>query len=103
MLGTEVVWHPESPNEICVYTTNNDFYLLSTDCFTMKVLLTLVSSLTVYMTSYIYVALFYSCKNSCYQRTLTCINNKMKGKCTWRTLKREKLRLFLTHPNYNKK
>ena len=31
MLGTEVVWHPESQNGICVYTTNNDFYLLSTD------------------------------------------------------------------------
>lgn len=41
MLGTEVVWHPESQNEICVYTTNDDFYLLSTDWFTMKVLLTL--------------------------------------------------------------
>lgn len=25
MLGTEVVWHPESQNGICVYTTNNDF------------------------------------------------------------------------------
>lgn len=37
MLGTEVVRHPESPNEICVYTTNNDVYLLSIDCFTMKV------------------------------------------------------------------
>lgn len=36
MLGTEVVWHPESQNEICVYTTNNDFYLLSTDWFTMS-------------------------------------------------------------------
>lgn len=83
MLGTEVVWHPESQNGICVFTTNNDFYLLSTDWFTMKVLLTLViSSLTVYMTSYIYLVLFYSCKNSCYQRTLTCINNKMKEKCT---------------------
>lgn len=42
MLGTEVVWHPESQNGICVYTTNNDFYLLSTDWFTMKVLLTLI-------------------------------------------------------------
>lgn len=101
MLGTEVVWHPENQNEIYVYTTNN-FYLLSTDCFTMKILLTLVSSLTVYMTSYIYVVLFYSCKNSCYQRILTCINNKRQGKCT-EGLKREKLRLFLTHPNYSKK
>ena len=36
MLGTEVVWHPESQNGICVYTTNNDFYLLSTDWFTMR-------------------------------------------------------------------
>lgn len=63
MLGT-VVWHPESQNGICVYTTNNDFYLLSTDWFTMQVLLTLISSLTVYMTSYIYVVLFYICKNS---------------------------------------
>lgn len=81
MLGTEVVWHPGSQNGffLCVYTTNNDFYLLSTDWFTMKVLLTLVSSLIVYMTSYIYVLLLYSCKN-CYQRTLTCIN-KMKEKC----------------------
>lgn len=83
MLGTEVVWHPQSQNGVCVYTTNNDFYLLSTDWFTMKVLLTLVSSLTVYMTSYIYVVLFYSCKNSCYQKTLTCINNKRK--MYWRT------------------
>lgn len=58
MLGTEVVWHPESQNVIWVYTTNNDFYLLSTDWFTMKVLLMVVSSLTVYMTSYIYVVYF---------------------------------------------
>lgn len=36
MLGTEVVWHPESQNGICVYTTNNDFYLPSTDWFTMS-------------------------------------------------------------------
>lgn len=90
MLGTEVVWQPESQKEICVYTTNNDFYLLSTDWFTMKVLLTLVSSLTIYMTSYIYVALFYSCKNSCYQRTLTCINNKNERKMHWTGLRREK-------------
>lgn len=68
MLGTEVVWHPESQTGICVYTTNNDLYLLNTDWFTMKVLLILVSSLTVYMTSYIYVVLFYSCKNSCYEK-----------------------------------
>ena len=65
MLGTEVVWHPESQNGICVYTTNNDFYLLSTDWFTMS-FANLGNKL-----------LFYSCNNSCYQRSLTCINNKI--------------------------
>lgn len=29
MLGTELVWYPESQSGICVYTTNNDFYICS--------------------------------------------------------------------------
>lgn len=53
MLSTEVVWHPGVQNGIflCVYTTNNDFYLLSTDWFTTRALSAVVKSLTWLLTS----------------------------------------------------
>lgn len=82
MLGTEVVWHPGIQNVIflCVYTTNNDFYLLSTDWFTTRVLSTVVSSLTVtWLLTSMYF--YFTVARICYQRTDARTNWKMKEKC----------------------
>lgn len=92
MLSTEVVWHPGIQNVIflCVYTTNNDFYLLSTDWFTTRALSTVVGSLTVtwLLTS---MHFYFTVARICYQRTEACTNRKIKEKCregaeseTWR-------------------
>lgn len=82
MLGTEVVWHPGIQNVflcVCVYTTNNDFYLLSTDWFTTRALSIMVSSLTVtWLLTSMYF--YFTVARICYQRTKAYTNWKMKKK-----------------------
>lgn len=82
MLGTEVVWHPGSQNGICVHTTNNDFYLLSTDWFTMKSFANL-GKLINRLHDFLHLCSFILQLQELLPKTLTCIN-KMKEKRTER-------------------
>lgn len=102
MLGTEVVWHPGIQNVIfCVYTTNNGFYLLSTDWFTTRALSTAVRSLTItWLLTSIYF--YFTVARICYQRTEARTNRKMKEKC-WEDAESESWRLWPTLSIYNKK
>lgn len=102
MLGTEVVWHPGIQNVIfvCVYTTNIDFYLLSTDWFkTSAVHRGRSFPVTWLLTS---MHFYFTIARICYQRTEACTNQKMKEKC-WEGAEGDTWRLWPTLSIYNKK